>query len=126
MFSNITTTVKLGALCALVGLLGIATTYGAWKWQESSKLTAVAEARKEVSDAYEARILEERSMRAEWRATAEQLASRPKEVEVQVKVVHATATAVIQQERKDNPAFYEQKVPDKGAEQWNAARELMR
>ena len=65
MFSNITTTVKLGALCALAGLHGIATTYGAWKWQESSKLAAVAEARKEVSDAYEARILEERSMRAE-------------------------------------------------------------
>lgn len=121
MFPGISTTIKLGALCALIALLGIATTYGAWKWQGANitKEVAAAEARKDEQ------IRIERTYVKKWRDRAEQLSAQASAKKTEAKVVTTRATEKVQEERKSNPAFYEQKIPDGGAEQWEAARKLM-
>lgn len=121
MFTGLSTTIKLGALCALIAFLGIATTYGAWKWQGANiaKEVTAAEARKDEQ------IRIERTYTKKWRDRSEELRAQVDAKKTEAKVVTTQATVKVQEERKANPAFYEQKIPDGGAEQWEAARKLM-
>lgn len=121
MFSGISTAVKLGALCVLLALLGIASTYGAWKWQGANIATEV----KKAEDAKDEQIAQERATTKEWRDKAEQLSKQANEKKAEAKVVHATATQAVKVERAAKPEFYEQEVPDGGIKQWEAARKLM-
>ncbi len=43
-----------------------------------------------------------------------------------IKVEHVTITRNITTERATNPDYYEQKVPDGGIKEWEAARQLFR
>lgn len=122
MFPGISTTIKLGALCVLLALLGVATTYGAWKWQGANIATEV----KKAEDAKDAQIQKERESTKKWRDRAVELTAQADAQKTKAQVVHATATQAIKQERAVNPTFYEQEVPAGGAAQWEAARNLMR
>lgn len=122
MFTALSSTIKMGLLCALIGLLGVATTYGAWKWQGANIVSEV----KKAEDAKDEQIKQERADTKKWRDKATALTAAADAKKTQAKVVHATATQVIKQERAVNPTFYEQEVPAGGAAQWEAARNLMR
>lgn len=121
MFPTLSTTIKLSLLCALIGLLGVATTYGAWKWQGANIETEV----KKAEAAKDAQILLERADTKKWRDKALSLSGPANEKKTEAKVVQATTAKAVQQERASNPSFYEQEVPAGGAEQWEAARKLM-
>jgi hypothetical protein len=122
MFSGLSTTIKLGALCFLLALLGVATTYGAWQFRSSMARTEVADAIK----AKDAEILAERAATKKWRDSAANLRAEVDAKKTQAKVVTATVTQAVKAERAANPSFYEQEVPQGGAVQWEAARNLMR
>lgn len=121
MFTGLSTTIKLGALCALIALLGIATTYGAWKWQGAN----IAKEVKAAEERKDKQLAVERGYIKLWRDRAEAARAEADAKKTKATVVTTKATEVIKQERKTNPAFYDQEVPTGGAEQWEAARKLM-
>jgi hypothetical protein len=123
MFTGVFDSIKMYALCAGIGLLGAVCTYGAWKWQGSNIADAVAAAEK-VKDE---QIRVERTYTKKWRDRAEALSQPANAAKTQAAVVHSTATQAIKAERAGtDKAFYEQVIPAKGVEQWDAARSLMR
>ena len=123
MFTGVFDTIKMWALVAAVGLAGIACTYGAWKWQGSNIAEAVADAEK----AKDEQIRVERTYTKKWRDRAEALSQTANAVKTHAAVVHSTATQAIKAERAGtDKAFYEQVIPARGVEQWDAARSLMR
>jgi hypothetical protein len=121
MFDSISTTIKMGALCVLILLLGCATTYGAWQWRAGIARTEVQAA----IDMKDAEIQRERDATKKWRDKATALSDEAREAKSKANMVTATATAEIKHERAANPKFYEQAIPDGGAKQWEEARKLM-
>jgi hypothetical protein len=122
MFTGVFDSIKMYALCAGIALLGVVCTYGAWKWQGANIAIEV----KKAEDAKDEQIRLERTYVKKWRDRAESLRSEADAKKTQAKVVHATATQAIKVERAAKPEFYEQEVPQGGAVQWEAARNLMR
>lgn len=123
---TLSTTFKLAALCVLLALLGVACTYSAWQFRAAMARNEVASAVADTIARKDEELQAERDTTKMWRDSANELRARTEEKKTEARVVTTTVKHVLKVEREANPSFYEQEVPTKGAEQWEAARNLMR
>lgn len=121
MFAAISTTVKLGALCVLIALLGIGATYSAWQIRSNKAAQEVQDAK----DAKDKEILQERLLTKEWSDRAAALAKQSQEKKNEAIVVTKVVTEALKVEREAKPEFYDQPIPQGGVDLWEAARKLM-
>lgn len=119
--STIKTYLLAGAAILIVLLLGILGTWGAWTYRGHLADKEVTQ----VKEDYAQLFMKERQLTDHYKEQADVGYKNLMDAVTNIKVVHTTVNTTIQEEKKSNPDFYNQPLPDGGRKAWLDARTLM-
>lgn len=112
--------IKIAAVAAVLG--GVA--YTTWSVRGAYAVKEKEQAVTNAVSAIQHKLEDETRLRVVYEKLADDKLEQLLKSISNIRIVHKTITQTVMQERVANPTFYNQPLPDKGYEQWAAARQM--